>query len=800
MVHSELRLGRLGRSVTAVVMLGVMLALLVVTGPAAAGPQPGEWVNENYEMTYVSEFPAVLADLERSKRVEVEVVGRSAGGHPLYVAVVTAPWKKGELARYRDLRRVMMTDPARARKMIARDRSFRVPVFINGSMHGGETPGTDAALEIMKRLAWGNDAEVQTILRNTIVVVNVCHNPDGRTTSFRENANGFNPNAGTLGTQPEGLAFAKLMAEWKPLICQDLHGFVGPAGRYGPFLSDPCTKPHNPNHEEDIYLDWSLQGAEAGEARLVASMPVEFPRIVIPYRDFEEAGGWDDYPWHFAPDWAGYFGLYGQSIETGPKDWRGVMAHYHFAWGQTLFAAEHKYEMFDAQLEIYERGTKYGGPHGNKLPYAHIIPVARGLQRDPIMARETVSLLREFDITVKRAQRPFKYGGVTYPKGTFVVPLDQPLSGLANNVLWKGENLNADPLGWSVEAPAWSWPECWGFDRVVAEQPVRAKLVPVAGVRRPIQGRVLRPSERHFAFANDTNNAIVAVNRFLAADMPVVQLTSDHGVQKIGSFVVTAPARVVLKQARKLGLRFTGIKSVPAGVDVLEPVEIAAYTSTYDRVAVPADPGAPWTNPPAPGVNYGSPGSSGLRVIGPAIFGLKALGFDVTVVRKEQIAAGVLDGFDVLFAAEASNLDATGLAEVEEFFEAGGGLIATGRGGAAFAKTLGVISDYQTVSGTGILRVANERGNTITGTYPAGDFVFGAGPAAFVPGDGDEVLASYLVDPLAAGYMLDHIALGGKASALRADDAVLFGNDPGYRGHIKVSWRQVANAALALDD
>ena len=49
-----------------------------------------------------------------------------------------------------------------------------------------------------------------------------------------------------------------------PMIVLDLHGFVNP------MLIEPCTPPHNPNYEYDLYIKWALAQAEAMEAELLA--------------------------------------------------------------------------------------------------------------------------------------------------------------------------------------------------------------------------------------------------------------------------------------------------------------------------------------------------------------------------------------------------------------------------------------------------------------------------------------------------------------------------------------------------
>mgnify|MGYP001828738836 CR=1 FL=1 len=159
---------------------------------------------------------------------------------------------------------------------------------------------------------------MQAILENVILLVNVVQNPDGRVAGTRRNDNGFDINRDFIAqSQPETLATVKIMTEWNPMVTLDLHGFVRP------MLIEPCTPPHNPTYEYDLYIKWALAQAEAMEAELLAQ--TGFP-AEIPYRD--DNLGWDDWPPSYVPMYAMYHGSYGHTLETPYRDGRGVDAQY----------------------------------------------------------------------------------------------------------------------------------------------------------------------------------------------------------------------------------------------------------------------------------------------------------------------------------------------------------------------------------------------------------------------------------------------------------------------------------------
>ena len=73
-------------------------------------------------------------------------------------------------------------NPRRAQELIER-RDVKVPIFIQGGIHGNEYEGVDAAMRAIERLAttpYGEDPQVDAWLDHAVLVFNVIQNPDGR--------------------------------------------------------------------------------------------------------------------------------------------------------------------------------------------------------------------------------------------------------------------------------------------------------------------------------------------------------------------------------------------------------------------------------------------------------------------------------------------------------------------------------------------------------------------------------------------------------------------------------------------
>ena len=126
--------------------------------------------------------------------------------------------------------------------------------------------------------------------------------------------------------------------EWNPMVFLDTHGYVKNDGPNLQGLIEPCTPPHNPNYEYDLYIKWALEQAKAMEAEILADkasyqreLYKSMEGVYIPYRD--DTAGWDDYPPIFTPMYAMYHGAYGHTLEAPPNDWDGVRWQYNAIMG-----------------------------------------------------------------------------------------------------------------------------------------------------------------------------------------------------------------------------------------------------------------------------------------------------------------------------------------------------------------------------------------------------------------------------------------------------------------------------------
>jgi len=747
------------------ILLATVLVLCFVAPVALAGPYwtvPADYdeVHAGYsEFTYYSEIAGILREIETtSNRVQIEVIGQSADGHDIFLAIVSDPSAGGRLGRYQAFRNLMLRDPEKAQEMMDKGNAdFKVPIHIHGSIHGSEQPGTDAALRMLETLAYEDTEEVRHILENTIVLINICVNPDGRIRATRANSVGVDLNRDHITqSQPETIATVEQIVKWNPMIFLDLHGFVNP------MLIEPCTPPHNPNYEHDLYLKWALPQAIAMGDAVVAN--TAYTRYQIPYRDW--AAGWDDYPPIFTPMYAMYHGAYGHTLETPHRSNLGVDALYYACMAAATFVSDNQIEMFYDQIEIFKRGVTSWFLDEELFPEAYIIPTDKANQLDPIQAGRVVDFLLFNDIEVKRSVRPFTADGKTYPADTYVVMMNQPKRGLANTILWEGEDISYD-IGAMYDISGWNIPECWGIDRVVVDEPFSAQLVDVNKADYP-RGSI--PSRaNYYVIPNNSNNAIKAVNELLAMGIPVSMALEDLDNYGSAAFLVPATRnnQVMGQLARKYYLEVGGINSIDVEVKELRKPRVAVH--------------APWD----------------------AEFVLPNMGFDATYVTETAIRQGVLEEYDVLVNYYRRTHSATRPA-MAGFVTGGGGYVGIGANACRQASDINLLDVSVNLGGSrdnGLIRVINDPSAPVTANYPEDGYGFVYRPGWFTSVGPEVKVAATIIDSpdfFMAGHWRVRYDAQGSPVIVYGDSGegktALFGTEPLFRAHPEGYFRSVSNA------
>jgi hypothetical protein len=741
--------------------------------------------SNQYDSILYSEIAPKLREIEvNSNRVKVEVIGQSAGGRNLFLATVSAPEAMGRLGQYQAIRNQMLKDPEKAQEMIDKFGDFKVPVFINGSIHGNEYTGVDASIRLIETLAYEDTPEVQAILENAIVLVNVVQNPDGRVQGTRQNAAGFDMNRDFISqTQPEVRATVKVLTEWNPMITLDLHGTVNP------MLIEPTTPPHNPNYEYDLYLQWALNQAYAMRDELFAQtgLGAQIPYIVWP-------DGWDDWGAQYVPMYAMYHGSYGHTLETPSRSELGVDAHYAAVWGALNFVAETREAMLHDQIEVFRRGfldlpqmlipqelldetmwEQYNYLTIQEFPAAYVIPADEPFQQSSHQAARMVDFLLFNGVEVEKASQSFSLDGTTYPQGTYIVWMDQPKRGLANTFLDAGLDLSAVPgLDFYSPPAVWSHPLLWGAHRAVAEDELSVKTTPVNKADNP-SGSVSGKRPGAYAYEPTSLAAFQVTNQLIDRGVEVqrASVAFEDGGRSFepGTFIIPADKSLANELANQHALDVFAISGPPEDSVVMEKQRIAVYADEYTRYA------------------------------------LGVLGFEYDVVGRTDVNNGEVENYDLFLNRNRSwgGLNNDGRDSLKRFFNAGGDYVGLRSTGIGLAKDAGILDvDYESESSdnNAIVKVTYSANDSVAGGFLDEDYAFVYGPAWFTRLGAGVTSAAELSagDFFVSGYTPDwnlSDAAGMPVVVHTSNDdsdVTVISLDVTFRAHPENTFRLLANA------
>ena len=408
-----------------------------------------------------------------------------------------------------------------------------------------------------------------------------------------------------------------------------------------------------------------------------------------------------------------------------------------------------------------------------EIPRAYVIP-AGDAQRSNTDAANLVDQLIANGVEVQRATKAFTAEATTYPAGSYVVDMHQPLRGMANVLLADGSDISTRVPD-MYDISAWSLALLWGADvdaiGSTTDPALNAHLKPVA---EAVATGYVPPAGSHLELATSGVAEYQAVNALLESGVPVSTFAD-------GSVILGPDAA-----------------SHAAAVEVAEAYGVAFTASDGSRLA--------------------SEESTGLDELTVAYSGgaeelvtLEILGFDDPIaVSAATLNSGAvtLDDVDVLWIGGTLNFSgaqAAGRAEVQEFLDAGKGVVGEGTAVAAFANAFGLVTSTAT-SGTngsnGIVSVDAVEGGLL-GTYPQ-DTSFGY-PAVWYTNLGANAVVEQMYDaedPFVSGHWRDSAGrsqadAAGTASAVSAETAagnrvLMFGTSVNFRTHPVGLFSQIA--------
>lgn len=407
------------------------------------GYQPGERITWHRDV--IRYFNALRA--AAPERMEIIEYARTWQNRELIYAVISNEENSANRSQAKTNMQALadprQTDAAEAAQIIEAQPAV---TWLSYGVHGNEISSTDAAmLTAYHLLASRGDARVESILQNTIVVIDPMQNPDGRDRFIHQyvTAAGLEADSDRLSaehdepwpggrtnhylfdmnrdwfiqTQPETQGRTSAMLEWYPVAYVDAHEM----GSDGTYFFAPEAIPYNPHLAEAQRSSLQLFGRN--NARYFDMFGFDyFTREV--YDAF--------YPGYGA-SWPSYFGSIAMTYEQASarglvvRQYDGNDLHYRYTvrnhFVTSIATAETVAENREKFLqEFYEYRSSAIEEGEDEDVRAYIIPQ----QADQAAANKMAGLLSRQDVEVQRALSSFNACGESYDAGAFLIRTDQP--------------------------------------------------------------------------------------------------------------------------------------------------------------------------------------------------------------------------------------------------------------------------------------------------------------------------------------------------------------------------------------
>lgn len=143
----------------------------IPTPKEVLGYHPGEWHVSHDQLLYYMRTVAAASD-----RMILTEIARSYEGRPLIQLTVTSPENHSKLDELKSAH-VQLTDPSSSASLNTDD--MPIVMWMGYSIHGNEASGGNASLLTAYYLAAAQGDEINDVLKNSIIILDPCYNPDG---------------------------------------------------------------------------------------------------------------------------------------------------------------------------------------------------------------------------------------------------------------------------------------------------------------------------------------------------------------------------------------------------------------------------------------------------------------------------------------------------------------------------------------------------------------------------------------------------------------------------------------------
>lgn len=810
-------------------------------------------------------------------RVKLITVGKTSFGKTWTAVIISSPANLARLDALKEINQKLahpasLTD-AQARQLAKDGRAF---VDISGGLHASEIAGSQhtpqVAYELLSR---ANEPEMKAILDSTVfflwpsinpdgqdIVVNWCRSRDvgpGQTNVvppmelYQKYVGHDNNRDSYMLNMIESRAVQRTWREWEPQIIYVQHqSSPFPTRIWLPPFADPVgfrVPPIMARQVNAIGTRIATELDEQGKPGAVSQLDTYdawYPGYIDYMPMYQNINAWwtetqggncavprtstvADLP-------PGYKELRPTSLYTSPwaeGTWtlRNAIDYMVTADIATLrYATKFKNELLYNRYQSAKNTIKQ---FSTSAPYAYVIPQA---QHDPNAPVELLRRMAFMGVHVQQLNADMAYGGTTYPKGTWVIPMDQEYAQLVRELFEPqhypdlGEDTPYDAAGWTlpfqmdvnvVEGKTPLTPEFraalmtpkgtavdWHTDPTdpfTTNAYAAGIVAPTGAITGSGDQLLLDPAQ---------NNSFRLINRALAdgAKLAFAPASNGRGARYALTGVDAAKADA---WAKDLAVRAERASSAPAGA-ASAPTRVALYKS---QPGVMDEGWTEWLFD-SNGFKYTLVSPDDIRA------GNLGARFDVVVLASQSIGAsggrggrgggggaGGAGGRGGRGNAAADSAAMLLVNSLDEFVKGGGSVVAWNGGAAAAATALHLpvqnvvagLRDTAFFTGGSIMQVTTDPTQPVMAGMPERADVFVQNSPVFTTLDGFQgsVLAKFAPDSatlLRSGFLRGPKYMTGFAAALdvkhERGHVVLLGFQPQWRGQPQGTFRTVFNSAF----
>jgi len=557
-----------------IVLAALILLLGGIVSFAQRVPPPEEIlgfkVGADFHLASYEQAIEYLRALEQaSPMIKLFEIGKTGMGQPMIYAVISSADNMAKLDRFKEISKRLslakgLTDEE-ARRLAAEGRAV---VYIDGGLHASECAPPQHNIQLAYDLLTSEDPNIHLIRDNTILLL-VFPNPDG----MNRLAEWYHPNVGTpyevspmpwisnkygggdinrdsyMVNLPEIQNLTRLQNhEWYPQVLYNHH-------QTAPFPAriwvHPASEPTNPN-VHPMLIRWqnligdAMAAAFDRDGKIGAISRIVFdtwyPGYVTQVVDahniislLTETALYRYATPHYytLSDFPEQYRDFTISAFY-PSPWKGGWWRLRDAVDYCLTASKavlHTAAKYREELlyDKYQMGRDTIARFQKEPPYAWIIPQE---QWDAPTAALLLNKMKLLGIDVYKAEEGFVTDGISYPAGTWVIPMNQPFALFVKNIfeeqnypdlikypaLWQGlvrpQKFPETYLP-SYDMAGWTLPYQMGVKVATANTPLNVALTPLEKVVLP-SGNVERGAGYAYLISPKTNNSFIAVNRILA--------------------------------------------------------------------------------------------------------------------------------------------------------------------------------------------------------------------------------------------------------------------------------------------